>query len=333
MEIIKIKTDSIAHLSYLLIANDEAAVIDPRRDAKIYLDKASAKGAKIKYIFETHRNEDYITGSRELKRYTEAHIYHGKGLDFKFGNFVEEGNKFELSDLTLKILETPGHTPESISIAVFPENENDGAVGVFTGDALFVNDVGRTDFFPDEMEKYAGLLYDSIHNKILPLGEQTVLYPAHGAGSVCGGGIANREISTLGYEKKNNPMLQLGRDEFIKKKVNEKHQMPPYFRKMEEINLDGDDEPYRNYETLDLLSPKQFKERMNDSQVVDVREAEAFIGCFMQGSLSIPEAMLGAYSGYFLSYDKDIVLVGDDVNQCKKANRELRRLGFDNGCA
>lgn len=235
MEVIKLKTDSLAHLSYVVIDQDEALVIDPMRDAEQYFKIAQKKGATIKYIFETHRNEDFVTGSRELNRLTHAPIYHGKGLNFKFGEFVSEGDSFQVGNAVLKILETPGHTPESISLVLYA-TESDPPLGVFTGDALFIGDVGRTDFFKDQMEEYAGMLYDSIHEKILPLGDQVILYPAHGAGSVCGGDIANREISTLGYEKKNNLKLQLAREDFISAKVQEKHMMPPYFHQMEEVN-------------------------------------------------------------------------------------------------
>ncbi len=302
MEIIKIKSDSIAHLSYLIIDGDKACVIDPRRQAEIYLQKANEKGAKINYIFETHRNEDLVTGSRELKRYVDAKILHGKGLDFQYGSYAEDQDEFFLNDLKIKALETPGHTPESLSFALYAEKNAEKALAVFTGDALFVDDVGRTDFFPNEMEKCAGLLYDSIHKKILPLGDHVALYPAHGAGSVCGGGIADREVSTLGHEKFHNPMLKLNKEEFIKKKVSEDHQMPPYFKKMEEVNLKGNDSPLKNYKTLELLEVSDFKNA--DGFLVDLRSPEAFLGCHIPGSISIPRNMLGAYAGHFLDYSR-----------------------------
>lgn len=328
MEIIKIKSDSIAHLSYLIIDGDKACVIDPRRQAKIYLDKAHEKGARIEYIFETHRNEDLVTGSRELQRYIQAKVLHGTGLEFEYGTFVNDGDEFVLNDVKLAVLETPGHTPESLSFALYPEKDSEKALAVFTGDALFVDDVGRTDFFPDEKEKYAGLLYDSIHEKILPLGDHVVLYPAHGAGSVCGGGIADREVSTLGHERIHNPMLKLERPEFIKKKVNENHQMPPYFEKMEELNLKGNDAPVLSYKTLDLIGVENLKE--DECVIVDIREPESFLGCHIPGSISIPQNMLGAYAGYFIDYSRPVVLVTDGIDQAREAEFSLRLLGFDN---
>ena len=330
MKIVKVKTKSIAHLSYVLNDGNEVAVIDPRRDVDVYLDAVKKDGAKIKYIFETHRNEDLVTGSRELKRFCDATIYHGKGLDFEFGEFVQDNDEFSVGNTYLKILETPGHTPESISIAVYPDKKCNEAVGVFTGDALFVDDVGRTDFFEDRMEEFAGMLFDSIKGKILPLGDQTVIYPAHGAGSVCGGGIADREVSTVGYEKIHNPMLQLSREDFIKLKVSEKHQQPPYFKEMERINLKGDDTPLKNYQTLDGISAKTLDEEFKSLQVIDLRSPEAFLGCHIPNTLCLPAAMIGAYAGYFADYKKNIVFVSDDSSQAEKAYKEFLRLGYNN---
>ncbi|MFI4910716.1 MAG: MBL fold metallo-hydrolase [Sedimentisphaeraceae bacterium JB056] len=149
----KIKTEGIAHLSYIIGSQDSAAVIDPRRDIYIYLSIAAKYSVNITHIFETHRNEDYVIGSVPLSQATGADIYHGGKLDFKYGNSVKEGDYFEIGELSLKIFETPGHTFESISIALYDPNFGNKAVGVFTGDALFIGDVGRTDFFPTEPKR------------------------------------------------------------------------------------------------------------------------------------------------------------------------------------
>ncbi len=328
MEILKIKTNSIAHLSYILINGADAIVIDPRREAKLYFDKATSKGAKIKAIFETHRNEDFVTGSRELQRYCGAAIYHGRGIDFEFGDYVKEGDIFSLGSAELKVLETPGHTPESISLALYPEKGKD-AVAVFTGDALFVDDVGRTDFRPSKQEEDAEALYESIHEKILPLGNQVILYPAHGAGSVCGGGISDREFSTLGFEKKHNPMLQKNKDEFIKAKLSEDHQKPPYFSKMEELNLKGNDRKLKNYQGIELVPIDDYFDSRESFQVLDIRTIEAFTGCHIPGAFGIPTSMLGAYGGYFLNYDDPILLVGDSIKEAETAKDTLLNLGYD----
>lgn len=225
-----IRSPGLAHLSYMIGHSGRAAVVDPRRDCDVYVNMAQQKGARIEYIIETHRNEDYIVGSTELARITGAKILHGNQMDFRYGQPVKEDDTLELGDLRLKVLETPGHTFESISIAVMDKGFGETPVAVFTGDALFVGDVGRTDFFPDQAEKVAGLLYHSIFHKILPLGDQAILYPAHGAGSICGEGMAEREFSSVGLERLSNPVLQnRDKEDFIRFKVKEHHYMPPLF--------------------------------------------------------------------------------------------------------
>ena len=205
-------------------------------------------------------------------------------------------------------------------------------VAEFTGDTLFVGDVGRTDFFPDRKEEVAGLLYDSIFGKLLELGDQTIIYPAHGAGSVCGSGMADREFSTIGYERRNNRSLQVqDREAFIRKKVAEHHYQPPYFRKMEEFNMDGT--------ALDVgvvgppapMTPDDFESAMDSGmQVIDCRPPEAFAGAFIPGSLAIPLSMIPVYAGYFLDYDHAIGLIAHDVSEAETAVTYLLRIGYDN---
>jgi len=202
----RIKSDGLAHNSYFICSEDEAAVIDPRRDCEVYIDLAKREEVKIKYIFETHRNEDYVIGSIELSNLTSAEIFHGPGLNWGYGNTLHNGNVFHIGNLKLTALHTPGHTDESMSYVLA---ESEEPVMVFTGDALFVGDVGRTDFYgPVEAPRLAGALYDSIFNKILTLGDGVILCPAHGAGSVCGGNISDRDESTIGLERTQNPVLQ-----------------------------------------------------------------------------------------------------------------------------
>ncbi|MFZ0256421.1 MAG: MBL fold metallo-hydrolase [Gammaproteobacteria bacterium] len=325
-----VHSEGLAHLSYILGDQGKAAVIDPRRDCGIYLDIAYRQGAQITHIFETHRNEDYVIGSTELANRTGAEIYHGAEFPFQYGNAVQENDVFELGDLALTILSTPGHTYESISIILADKSFSQDAVAVFTGDALFIGDVGRTDFFPDKREEVAGLLYDSLFEKILPLGDQVILYPAHGAGSVCGSGMAEREFSTVGYERRNNPRLQLtDREQFIQFKVNEHHYQPPYFRLMEHYNAEGAPVFGR------LPRPKPFAvdpfaQAMAAGMIVlDTRTPEAFAGAYIPGSLAIPLSMIPAYAGWFLPYDKPIGLVVDRYEDLETAVRYLVRIGYD----
>ena len=327
----KVKSTGLAHLSYILGHQGQAAVIDPRRDFQIYIDIARKNECRITHIFETHRNEDYIVGSLDLARRTRAGIYHGHAIDFNYGNPIHEGDTFNLGDIELAVLETPGHTFESISLVLRDKSFGNQPVGVFTGDLLFIGSVGRTDFFPDLLEEVAGLQYDGIFEKILPLGDQVILYPGHGAGSVCGSGMAEREFSTLGFERENNPDLKIHpRDEFIRYKIGQKPKQPPYFKKMEEYNQQG----APSMQTLpepDPLSAKQFEKAMDDGMlVVDTRSPEGFAGAFIPGSLAIPLDMIPAYAGYFLAYDRKIGLIVESPNDIDMAVRHLIRLGFDN---
>ncbi|MCC5879572.1 MAG: MBL fold metallo-hydrolase [Idiomarina sp.] len=327
----KVKTEGLAHLSYLVADGDQAIVIDPRRDTRIYERLATEHGCQIIAIFETHRNEDFVTGAPVLAKRTGAQVYHGPHPDqpIEYAKTVEQGFQLQLGRLRIDVMETPGHTYDSVSLVLYDtEADNSQAVGVFTGDALFIGDVGRTDFYPDEAEKVAGLLHDSIAS-ILQLGDHTILYPAHGAGSVCGGGLSDREFSTLGHERLTNPVLKLigDRDAFIAHKTGEHHYMPPYFSLMEQRNSDGK-APVLQQE-LPALSYEQFKEKGNKVWV-DVRSVEAFSGHYIAGSLALPVSMIAAYAGWLIKPEHEIVLLADSETQAHTAYAHFYRIGFDN---
>ncbi len=326
----KIKSEGLAHLSYILGDADEAVVIDPRRDCEIYLDIAARAGMRITHIFETHRNEDYVIGSLDLARLSGAVIHHGAAMEFAYGEAAREGDTFDAGDLRLRVLETPGHTLESISLVLTDRNYGDTPVAVFTGDALFVGDVGRTDFFPDRAREVSGMLYDSIFGKLLPLGDQTIIYPAHGAGSVCGDNMASREFSTIGHERQHNPSLQkTDREDFIDYKVAEHHDQPAYFRLMEKYNKEGPPS-LTELPRPRPLTPEQVALAVEHGAIiVDLRSPEAFAGAFIPGSLAIPIDMLPAYAGYLLSYEHDLVLVPETQDQIPQAVRYLVRMGYE----
>lgn len=326
----RIKSAGIAHNSYLIGSENDAAVIDPRRDCQIYIDLAQQEGLKIKYIFETHRNEDYAIGSVELNNFTGAEIHHGPGLPWKYGNTLRDGQEFQIGNLRLTAIHTPGHTDESMSYAVADLSSGKSGVMVFTGDALFVGDVGRTDLYgPDEAPRLASNLYDSIFNKLLPLGNGVILCPAHGTGSVCGVNIADRDESTLGIERAQNPLLQKSRNDFIKYKVAEKLERPHYFRQMEKYNLEGP--PLLGCLPLPApLTPAEFKEEMErGAVVVDTSLPAAFGGAHMKGSYSIWLEGLPVFAGWVLSYDKPILLVLEEQCHLERAVRYLIRAGYD----
>ncbi len=326
-----IHAEGLGCLSYIFGDGGKAAVIDPRRDCKIYKEIADKHSAQITHIFETHRNEDFVIGSLELARRTGAKIYHGTAMAFNYGEPACEDDIFELGSIKLKILETPGHTPESISIALYDTGFGDNPIAVFTGDALFIGDVGRTDFYTDQKKEMAEVLYDSIHNKLLPLGDHVILHPAHAEGSVCGRSLASREFSTLGYERQFNPMLQLDKETFIEHKMSEEHYYAPYFKQMEKLNQEGIPLKAKLPEPKPI-SVDEFAIKMKQGAMVlvDTRSPEAFAGAHIPGSLSIPLDMLPAFAGWFLPYDKDIGLIIEQEEDAKKAQRFLMRIGFDN---
>jgi hydroxyacylglutathione hydrolase len=326
----RIKSAGIAHNSYLIGSGSEAAVIDPRRDSQIYIDLAQQHGLKIKHIFETHRNEDYVIGSIELNSTTAAPVYHGPGLDWKYGQTLKDGQVFQLGHLRLKAIHTPGHTDESMSYVLTDLATGEATVMVFTGDALFVGDVGRTDLYgPEEAPRLAANLYDSIFNRLLPLGDGVILCPAHGGGSVCGMNIASRDESTLGIERAQNPFLQLTKDAFIKRKVAEQPERPYYFRQMEKYNLEGP--PLLGCMPLPSpLTPAEFKQEMErGAVVVDASEPAAFGGAHIKGAYSIWLEGLPVFAGWVLSYDKPILLVLEDEDHLGKAVPYLIRAAYD----
>ncbi len=328
----RIKSEGLSHNSYFIGSGDEAAVIDPRRDCDVYIETARREEVKIKLIFETHRNEDYVIGSVGLSSSTGAKIFHGPGLEWGYGDVVKDGDVFFVGDIKITALHTPGHTDESMSYILSDLSSGEEPVMVFTGDALFVGEVGRTDLYgKEETPRLAGMLYDSIFNKILPLGDGVILCPAHGAGSVCGSDISERDESTLGIEKLQNPMLKFAnREEFIKYKVEERHELPPYFEQMEIYNLEGS-RILRKTPVPPALTPEEFEKLIEKGAViVDTRPPPAFGGAHIRNSYSIWLEGLPAFAGWVLKYEKPLLLVLESGSEIGKAVNYLMRLGYDN---
>jgi len=326
----RFSSPGIAHQSYLVGSGREAAVIDPRRDWWTYTDRAAALGMQIQYVFETHRNEDYVIGSSDLARETGARVFHGGELDFAYGETVSDGDTFSLGALTVRALATPGHTPESFSYALVHPDAGEEAVAVFTGDALFVGEVGRTDFYPDRARELSEALYDSIHEKILPLGDGTILYPAHGAGSACGNSISDRNDSTLGLERRQNRLLSLDKEAFVQHKLGEVLTIPHYFRLMEVYNLEGGP-PLSSMPRPYPLSVGDFRDRMEDgAYVLDCRSPVAFGGSHIRGAFSLWREGVASFAGWILPPgDARILLVLDDTTQLEEVTLALARIGFD----
>jgi hydroxyacylglutathione hydrolase len=327
----QITSEGLAHHSYYIASGRSAAVIDPRRDSEIYLRLARENGQEITHIFETHRNEDYVSGATGLAARCGASICHGSATPFRFGRPVSDGDEFAIGDLTVRVLETPGHTLDSISLVVTDRKISRGPYIVFTGDALFAGDVGRTDLISEiGMKKAAGLLYDSLVEKILPLGDSVLVCPAHGAGSVCGIDIADHPVTTLGYERETNPFLSLNREQFVDKKCLEHNYYPPYFKTMEQKNIDGAGE-FCRLPDLAPLSPAQIKEKgKNGAQLLDIRAPTSYAGGHIPGSLCIWREGLPAFTGWFLNYDDPIVIIDDFNLDPLVIVRHFIRLGYEN---
>jgi hydroxyacylglutathione hydrolase len=327
----RIKSEGIAHNSYILGSGNDAIVIDPRRDCQVYADYAQQKGLRIKYIFETHRNEDYVAGSVELKEITGAEIYHGLGLEWKYGTILKDGQLFRIGHLSLTAIQTPGHTDESMSYAITDLATGKTPAMVFTGDTLFVGDVGRTDLYGQtEVARLASNLYESLFNKLIPLGDGVIIYPAHGGGSVCGIHIANRDESTIGLERTQNPLLQFrSKDDFIKHKLAEKSERPYYFTQMEKYNVEGP--PLLGCMPLPTpLMVNQFKEEIEKGAIViDTSEPAAFGGIHIKGAYSIWVEGIPEFAGWVLPYDKPILLILENQSQLEKVVRYLIRIGYD----
>jgi hydroxyacylglutathione hydrolase len=325
-----IKSEGLAHKSYFIGSKGKAAVIDPRRDCDSYVNYSKKYDMQITHIFETHINEDYVIGSKELSKRVDAQIYHGNNSEYSYGNKVSEGDKFKIGDIELEVLETPGHTFESISLLVKDKAVSDDAYMIFTGDALFAGEVGRTDLYGDnKREEMAGMLYNSLFDKILSLGDHVLVFPAHGPGSVCGKDIRESEFTTIGYEKKTSPILQKSKDEFIKWKINEKMAKAPYFSKMEEYNK-GKAPILCRLPYLCPLSVKELKEHFESSQVVDVRMAASFAGGHIPGTLNIWKHGLTYFAGWMLNYEDPIMIIDENNQHLDQIRRYLIRIGYDN---
>ena len=276
-----IKTDGLAHLSYVVGDGIEAAVIDPRRDILVYEDIAQKHGVAITHIIETHRNEDLVTGSENLARRTGAIVLHGPTNEYvvPYATTVREGTRIELGNASLTILQTPGHTLDSISIVLRHAETGDSPLGVFTGDALFVNDVGRTDFYPDRAEEVAGpSLPQPARKSSFRSGIKPSFIPPTGPARSAGQGMANRDFSTIGYERTHSARLSLSQAEFIRTKTGEHHDYPPYFKRMEKINASSGPGLDLDVRKPLPMSADDFASKLDNGLIaVDLRMAESFL--------------------------------------------------------
>ncbi len=332
MYIKQLYTGCISEAAYYIESNGEAVVIDPLRDIEEYIELAASRNAVVKYIFETHFHADFVSGHLDLSKKTGAPIVYGPETKTSFPvHIAKDGEVFSLGNISFKVIHTPGHTIESSCYLLKDETGKDHAI--FTGDTLFVGDVGRPDLSSGDMskEELAGIMYDTIQQKILPLADDVLVYPAHGAGSSCGKNLGPDTFSTIGEEKQNNYALQpQSKDEFIAAITDGLEDAPKYFSINAQINKEG-------YDSLDEIKTKgltpltveAFKNKMKeDAIVVDTRHADIFTEGFIPGSIFIGlEGRFAEWAGSILSFDKPLLLVTEKGKEEETVIR-LARVGF-----
>jgi len=338
MKIEQIYTGCLAQGAYYIESNGEVAIIDPLREVQDYIDKAESDNAKIKYIFETHFHADFVSGHVTLAKKTGAEIVYGPTAKTNFDVVIAEDNQeFALGNIKIKALHTPGHTMESTCYLLIDENGKDHAL--FSGDTLFLGDVGRPDLAQKgdlTQEDLAGKLFDSLRNKIMPLADDVTVYPAHGAGSACGKNMSNETVGSIGNQKKANYALRadMTKEEFIKEVTDGLQPPPAYFPLNVKLNKEG----YKDIDDViktssKALSVSDFKEvaNANEALLLDVRHQKDFIKGFIPKSIFI--GLNGTFAPWVGALIKDIhqpILLITPESMEEQAITRLSRVGFDN---
>jgi hydroxyacylglutathione hydrolase len=325
--------EKIAHSSYLIAGNHACVVVDPERNIEGYLAAAADLDVRITHIIETHLHADFVSGHMDLADATGADIYAPKLAKCAFPHVaVREGDGFEIEHMRFDVLETPGHTPEHVSYVVTDTVRGSKPACVFSGDTLFVGDVGRPDLFPGRARELADKLYDSLHEKLLKLPDFCEVLPAHGAGSLCGRAMASKWRSTIGYEKRYNSALRIkDRDAFVGSLTENMPAAPDHFGRLSAINAKGPT-PVRKLPAPRALLPHEFEERTRARRttVVDVRSYDAYGGQHLRNSISLPLAgNFPTFAGWVLPHDHHILLVAENRDQVLAATSWLRRVGLD----
>lgn len=339
MKIQQIYTGCIAQAAYYLESNGEAAIFDPLREVQPYIDRAEADGAKIKYIFETHFHADFVSGHLDLARKTGATIVYGPTAKPAFeAHIASDNEEFRVGNYTIKALHTPGHTLESTTFLLLDENQNPH--GIITGDTLFIGDVGRPDLaqkVSDDLtsEKLAGMLFDSLRQRIMVLPDNITVYPSHGAGSACGKNMSKETTDSLGNQKKTNYALRadMSKDEFIAELLDGLAPPPAYFPQNVALNAKG-------YESLDTvlsasknpLSPEAFRSaaESNEAVMLDVRHESEFVKAHIPGAVFIGlQGQFAPWAGALLGDVNQPILLIADENRVDEAITRLSRVGFD----
>ena len=330
----------LAHASYLIGSEGEAVVVDPQRDVDQYVEEAEAQGFRIKYVIETHLHADFVSGHRELATRTGAEIVFGKEAGATFPHrAVRDGDEIKVGKVVLRIMETPGHTPESISVLVTDAEtgEVSGSVGpqkILTGDTLFVGDVGRPDlaggkgYTPQMM---AAMMYDTLHGKLMKLDDATEVYPAHGAGSMCGKNMSKETSSTIGQQRKFNYALQpMSKDEFVRMMTADLPESPAYFPQDAEINRTGAPS-LTNVSQPAALTPQAVKKLAAENHLIlDVRAAADFGAGHIRGSINIGlGGQFAIWAGTLIPLKTPLVIVSESEEKAQEAVTRLARVGHE----
>ena len=322
----------LAHASYYIGSEDEAAIVDPQRDVQQYLDEAAASDQKIKYIIETHSHADFVSGHIELAAKTGAQIIFGQRANTEFPTLkVKDGARLTLGAVELTFMETPGHTPEGITILAKDTKDPDGPLKMFTGDTLFIGDVGRPDLIGSKgftAEQMGSMLYDSIHNKILPLPDETEVYPAHGAGSLCGKSLSKETWSTLGEQRKFNYALKpMSREEFISVVASDQPEVPAYFPLSASQNLKGS-KPLEELPEAANLTTREVVDF--DGVVLDVRQNSEYGAGHVPNAINIGlGGQFASWAGTLITIGTPVAIVADTKEQVDEAVMRLARVGIE----
>jgi rhodanese-related sulfurtransferase/glyoxylase-like metal-dependent hydrolase (beta-lactamase superfamily II) len=324
----------LAHASYAVSSGRSMAIIDPQRDIDIYLEASSRAGARIDSIIETHLHADFVSGHLELAGRTGAKIYLGEGSNAAFPHVaVRDGDFIEFGDCRIEFLQTPGHTLESICAVMRDKSDPAAPPAVFTGDTLFVGDVGRPDLSPTHTPReLARILFRSLHDKLLKLPDETIIYPAHGAGSLCGKQMSAESSSTIGAQKRSNyALLAPGEDEFVSLLTDSMPARPEYFAREVELNRQGA-APLSELGEMPALGPDDVVRLQGEGAiVVDTRPAMQFSAAHVPGSIHI--ALNGQYASWaarILGLDTRLVIVGEDPEHVRESRMRLARVGVEN---
>lgn len=337
MIINQLYTNCLAQGAYYISHNGEAAIIDPLRETKPYLDLLKKNNDTLKYIFETHFHADFVSGHVDLAKETNAKIVFGPNAQTDYNSYIsKDSEEFKIGGLTVKVMHTPGHTLESTTYLLLDENQK--PICIFTGDTLFIGDVGRPDLaIKSELtqEDLAGMLYDSLRNKIMPLPDDVIVYPAHGAGSACGKNMSKETFDTLGSQKQLNYALRdLSKAEFIKELTTGILPAPQYFAKNAALNKSG----YQNYNEILIkgskaLSAEEFEKVMANEKpiVLDVRKPQEFASGHITGSLYIGlDGQFAPWVGTLILDIKAPILLVTPEGREEETVMRLSRVGYDN---